>query len=387
MGNDQSASIHHHSIRRSVTSSPSAAFGRIRISSPNVNKVVADHVASVRSLRRESFQSLLSTPTNNNNHNHINLQYGTASGLDHVLLGWTEQQQQQQQQTPMQAPSSSSLFTPLNHKRLETIPSVSSSFENGSREFSANDFTSLQDSPPSFTGQYKDFHRALSSSDDGGIMAPPWYIWMGPALICALMYALYNILYVLIRWWLYDDDDDDDNGFTASFLSFVVVVVFFYLNSSLLFVLFACRNVSPPPPETQQKHSSIKKGSASIHPILGGVILQFVAAILGTILLLVIVAKSDNGFEDLPYDMDGIKWAICAGAAVGAAEIISFIVSGMGVQAMQSIPIIIGGSVLFGTVMGATLLGEMLTTRGWFGVVLIAAGITMVGMDPGCSIH
>lgn len=132
---------------------------------------------------------------------------------------------------------------------------------------------------------------------------------------------------------------------------------------------------------------SIKKGSASIHPILGGVILQFVAAILGSVLLVAIVIQSENGFEDLPYDFDGIKWAVCAGAAVGAAEILSFIVSGMGVQAMQSIPIIIGGSVLFGTIMGATILGESLTTRGWGGVLLIAMGIALVGIDPGCSLH
>lgn len=113
-------------------------------------------------------------------------------------------------------------------------------------------------------------------------------------------------------------------------------------------------------------------------------ILQFVAALLGSVLLLVLVSK-DGGVEnaDLPYDKMGIIWAVCAGIAVGAAEILSFVVSGMGVQAMQSIPIIIGGSVLFGTVLGATLLGEVLTYRGWFGVVLIAAGIGLVGTDPG----
>lgn len=68
---------------------------------------------------------------------------------------------------------------------------------------------------------------------------------------------------------------------------------------------------------------------------------------------------------------------------MGSAEILSFIVSGMGVQAMQSIPIIIGGSVLFGTVLGYTALHEALTARGWAGVFLIAVGIGLVGTDPG----
>jgi drug/metabolite transporter (DMT)-like permease len=45
--------------------------------------------------------------------------------------------------------------------------------------------------------------------------------------------------------------------------------------------------------------------------------------------------------------------------------------------------IIIGGSVLFGTVLGYVALHEMLTYRGWIGVGLIAAGISLVGIDPG----
>ena len=150
-------------------------------------------------------------------------------------------------------------------------------------------------------------------------VAPPFYIWIGPALICALCYALYNIF--------------------------------------------------------------IKKGSATIHPVLGGVILQLVAALLGAILLTVLIGK--DGMDELNYDRDGVQWAICAGIAVGSAEILSFIVSGMGVQAMQSIPIIIGGSVLFGTVLGFTVQKEMLTYRGWLGVIMIAAGIALVGTDPG----
>lgn len=163
--------------------------------------------------------------------------------------------------------------------------------------------------------------ESLASSEmSEAAVAPPVVVWIGPALVCALMYALYNIF--------------------------------------------------------------IKKGSASIHPILGGVILQFVAAILGTCLLAVLVYK-DGGTEDMQYDYQGIKFAILAGAAVGAAEILSFVVSGMGVQAMQSIPIIIGGSVLFGTILGFVALKELLTYQGWIGVGLIAAGIGLVGTDPG----
>jgi transporter family protein len=83
----------------------------------------------------------------------------------------------------------------------------------------------------------------------------------------------------------------------------------------------------------------IKKGSASINPILGGVILQYVAALFGSILLGAILLAGDTKLE---CDKWGIIWSCCAGFSVGAAEMLSFVVSGMGVQATQSIPTIIG---------------------------------------------
>jgi transporter family protein len=183
---------------------------------------------------------------------------------------------------------------------------------------------------------HHDISMTMTDDSFGDVSSPPVMLWIGPALICALFYALYNIF--------------------------------------------------------------IKKGSASIHPVLGGVILQFVAAILGSCLLTVLVlteqAKHSSNLDDddntgmdiaamFPWDREGVQWAICAGVAVGGAEILSFVVSGMGVQAMQSIPIIIGGSVLIGTVLGYTVLHEMLTATGWCGVLLIAVGIGLVGIDPG----
>ena len=180
----------------------------------------------------------------------------------------------------------------------------------------------LTEKSPLLGGKVDDVGQlaSLESTDSLAAGSPPLIIWIGPALICALCYALYNIF--------------------------------------------------------------IKKGSSSINPILGGVILQFVAAVVGSLLLGFVLWK-DGGADTLQCEQSGIFWAVLAGIAVGAAEILSFIVSGMGVQSMQSIPIIIGGSVLFGTLLGYTALNEMLTYRGWFGVVLIACGIGLVGTDPG----
>jgi transporter family protein len=126
----------------------------------------------------------------------------------------------------------------------------------------------------------------------------------------------------------------------------------------------------------------IKKGSASIHPILGGVILQFVAALLGTILLGSLMLGADKSFE-LHYDRNGLAWSVAAGLAVGLAEMLSFCVSGLGVPATQSIPIIIGGSVMFGAVLGLIVLGEKLMLQGWSGIALLVIGVVFVALDPG----
>lgn len=174
--------------------------------------------------------------------------------------------------------------------------------------------------PPEFGSTLKD--SSPLESDYSFLEAPkspPLIIWIWPALLCALCYALYNIF--------------------------------------------------------------IKKGSASIHPVLGGVILQIVAAFLGFFLLLAIVLR--DGLETLQFDQSGIYWSIVAGMAVGAAEMISFFVMGMGVQAMQAVPIVIGGSVMFGTILGAVWLNEILTFQGWSGVFLLVIGIAMVATDPG----
>lgn len=123
----------------------------------------------------------------------------------------------------------------------------------------------------------------------------------------------------------------------------------------------------------------IKKASNSIDPLLGGVLLQSVATILGGVLW---VTKRGSKISRA-----GVGWSVLAGIAVGLAEILSFYVNSLGVSASQSIPVIIGGSVLIGCVLGAVFLREILGLRGWCGVLLIATGILLVGMDPGASLH
>lgn len=124
---------------------------------------------------------------------------------------------------------------------------------------------------------------------------------------------------------------------------------------------------------------AIKLGSSSISPLLGGVVLQAVAALLGTLLL-------GLSNEKLVYDRKGIMYSCLAGVAVGAAELLSFKVSGMGVEASRSVPVMIGGSVVFGAIMGYALLKERMSIKGWFGVLLVVLGIACVATDPGAKL-
>lgn len=107
--------------------------------------------------------------------------------------------------------------------------------------------------------------------------------------------------------------------------------------------------------------------------------LQFVAAIFGLILFSFFSIHGTT----LEFDSNGIFWACMAGVAVGIAEMLSFMVSGLGVQATHSIPVIIGGSVMFGAILGLIFLHESMILQGWFGLALLIIGIGFVAMDPG----
>lgn len=162
------------------------------------------------------------------------------------------------------------------------------------------------------TGLLDNDNAPSSSSRQENKSPPPLLKWLWVALLCALAYALYNIF--------------------------------------------------------------IKKGSSDIHPVLGGVILQFVAAFLGSVLLAGIVLFPDEDVK-IHIERPGILWSMGAGLWVGVAEITSFIVTGMGVSAAQFIPINIGGSVAIGSVLGVILLGETVMLQGWTGVILLVGGI------------
>lgn len=120
----------------------------------------------------------------------------------------------------------------------------------------------------------------------------------------------------------------------------------------------------------------IKLASGHINQIVGAVILQVVAALLGGLILLIL--KTTH--QPLEISPKGIQMAILAGVFVGLAEIASFYVFSKGVSASVGIPIIIGGSILVGAILGLVFLKESLNLTQVFAIGLIVAGVVLLSL-------
>ncbi len=118
----------------------------------------------------------------------------------------------------------------------------------------------------------------------------------------------------------------------------------------------------------------IKVSAGHIHEILGAVILQVVAFVLGGITLVFLKLKGTS-FENSPK---GLLFAVLAGIFVGLAEITSFYAFSKGTPATVGIPVIVGGTVIVGALLGVIFLKEVMYWQHYLGILLILAGIILV---------
>lgn len=118
----------------------------------------------------------------------------------------------------------------------------------------------------------------------------------------------------------------------------------------------------------------IKMASGHINQIVGAVILQVVAALLGGIVLLGLK------ITDSPLEVStrGVLFAVLAGIFVGLAEISSFYVFSRGISASVGIPIIIGGSVVAGAILGVLFLKESLNWTQLLAIGMIVGGVVLL---------
>lgn len=121
----------------------------------------------------------------------------------------------------------------------------------------------------------------------------------------------------------------------------------------------------------------IKLSADHIQAVLGAVVLQFVAALMGLALLLYI---QRNALESLFVTTRGVVLAVCAGIAIGLVEILSFFIYGRGLEVAVGNPLIVGGSLIVTSGIGVYVLRESLTPLQVAAVVLIVAGVLLLAV-------
>lgn len=118
----------------------------------------------------------------------------------------------------------------------------------------------------------------------------------------------------------------------------------------------------------------LKVSSQHINEILGLIILQAVALLVG-LFLFILVKFSGQSIE---ITNKGFIYAALAGLFVGLAELTSFYVFSRGTMANVGIPIVIGGSVLIATLLSVFFLKEGITYAHYLGILFVILGIFLL---------
>lgn len=122
----------------------------------------------------------------------------------------------------------------------------------------------------------------------------------------------------------------------------------------------------------------IKMSADAINPILGAVVLQFIAAFLGLGLLLATHLPSGS----MPFwSGRGLLLAALAGVAIGLVEILAFFIYGRGVTVAVGNPLIVGGSLLVTGGIGVVVLREQISQIQLLAIALIAGGILLLALS------
>lgn len=120
----------------------------------------------------------------------------------------------------------------------------------------------------------------------------------------------------------------------------------------------------------------IKLSSDHIQPVLGAVVLQFVAAFLGSGLLYYLYHTGTT----LHVTARGVWLAVAAGVAIGLVEILTFMVFARGIPVAVGNPLIIGGSLIVTTGIGLVALREVLNPVQMLAIGLIIAGVGLLAL-------
>jgi len=119
----------------------------------------------------------------------------------------------------------------------------------------------------------------------------------------------------------------------------------------------------------------IKLSADHIQAVLGAVVLQLVAALIGLAMLSYLYLGNVTTFN---VTARGLWLSVLAGVAIGVVEIVSFLIYARGMAVAVGNPLIVGGSLMVTTAVGVWLLREQLSLLQLSSVGLIMAGITLL---------
>lgn len=132
-------------------------------------------------------------------------------------------------------------------------------------------------------------------------------------------------------------------------------------------ILFACYQFS------------IKLSATHIQEMVGAVVLQAVALVVG-LFLFMIVKDSETA---IVYTKEGIRFAVIAGIFVSLAEIVSFYAFAQTISPSVGITLIVGINILVGLCLDYFWFKSDLSSYQILGILLILIGVIMISWKKG----
>jgi len=124
---------------------------------------------------------------------------------------------------------------------------------------------------------------------------------------------------------------------------------------------------------------AVKLSADHIQELLGAVVLQAVAVILGALIFLTF----RDGNEPLIYTSAGLKFAIIAGIFVSLAEIIAFYAFAQDIAPSVGITLVVGVNILVGLGLDYFWFKSDLGFSQLLGIVLVLVGVILISWRQG----
>ena len=118
----------------------------------------------------------------------------------------------------------------------------------------------------------------------------------------------------------------------------------------------------------------MKLSAHLVHEVLGAVILQVVAFVIGAAVLIYLKWNQ----VPMTWNNLGLKYAIAGGIFVGLGEIFSFYVFSSGMKVSLGVPIIIGITIMTSVILGVVFSKELISMQHLIGMLFISGGVALL---------